>query len=41
MLRPITDLWPNLLRPGGAEQSEEEEPLLGSQEDEPDDSDAI
>ena len=41
MLRPITDLWPNLLRPGGAEQSEEEEPLLASQEDEPDDDDAI
>ena len=31
MLQRITDLWPNLLRRGGAENSDAEEQLLGEE----------
>ena len=33
MLQKITDMWPNLLRRGGADQSDTEEPLLSQIDD--------
>ena len=33
MIQRITELWPNLLRRGRAEQSDAEEPLLGRSDD--------
>ena len=37
MLRRLTDLWPNMLRPNRGEGSEEEESLLAAQHDQPED----
>ena len=37
MLRKLTDLWPNMLRPNREDGSEEEESLLAGQQDQPDD----
>ena len=37
MLRRLTDLWPDMLRPNRQDGSEEEEPLMPGQGDQPDD----
>ena len=41
MLQRLTDLWPNMLRQGGEQGSDEEEALLPQEDDQPGDGDAL